>query len=113
LELGETFYFHGAVRLLVLGGAVSLMGAHLHSSPSIHNVFAPRSHPIPSITSLQAIGSHLALGLPSRAAAIHPSATFVAIIPDISGIESLERTSSIFTGLFDLSTSLGIRHFQV
>ncbi|THV08416.1 hypothetical protein K435DRAFT_787888 [Dendrothele bispora CBS 962.96] len=47
LQEGESLTFVGTYRLTVLAGCLSLCGLTLHASPQPHDVFAPRSSPLP------------------------------------------------------------------
>lgn len=46
----DTFGFIGLAKLSVLAGSISLFGTTLHPSKLCHDVFAPRTSPIPIIT---------------------------------------------------------------
>jgi len=47
LQEGETVSFVGTYRLTVIVGSLSICGAILSPSPRTHDVFAPRSSPLP------------------------------------------------------------------
>ncbi|KAF5363920.1 hypothetical protein D9756_001050 [Leucocoprinus leucothites] len=49
LEEGDRMYLLGTCRLMVLRGSIAVNGTVLHPSSTRHNIFAPRSSPLPII----------------------------------------------------------------
>ncbi|KAF8313401.1 hypothetical protein DL93DRAFT_2058983 [Clavulina sp. PMI_390] len=98
---GSYLRFHGHIKLMVISGTVELLGVRIHASPHTHNIFAPCSHPTPSITALNEGNVSEARLLPLRIRdLLPPSATVLGLFPSMTGVESLEQVSPLFRGLF-------------
>lgn len=109
----QGFHFNGHVKAVILGGTISIMGVELVPSSAAHTLFAPRSHPAPSFTCITSAESYHSLS-PRLTALMRGRGAF-ALFPSCSGVESLERISPRYRGLFggNEQYSLGIPGFQV
>jgi len=101
------------VKAVILGGTISIMGVELIPSSTAHTVFAPRSHPVPSFMCIASAESNHSLR--PRLMASMRGRGALALFPSCSGVESLERISPRYRGLFgdQERCSLGIPGLQV
>lgn len=103
LSLGETLTLLGTCSLIVLHGSISLYGATLHASSTVHRVFAPRSSPLPVIESLSQTRHprDISLALPSRIRAAATAGRAAVLLQDIqTGVEGLGLVCRTFDGVF-------------
>jgi hypothetical protein len=113
LRKDEGFHFNGHVKAVILGGTISIMGVELTPSSTTHKIFAPRSHPTPSFTCIAPAESYHSLS--PRLKALVGGCGALALFPSCSGVESLERISPQYRGLFGDQEhyNLGIPGLQV
>lgn len=112
LRKNEEFHFNGHVKAVILGGTISIMGVELTPSSITHTIFAPRSHPTPSFTCIAPSESYHSLS--ARLKALVGDCAALALFPSCSGVESLERISPQYKGLFaDREYDLGMPGLQV
>lgn len=95
----------GTYRLLLLRGAVSLLGVTLHPSRTAHAVFAPRCAPVPVLEAVDAgePGSEQALDFSARVRdALGPKDTVIVLQEMATGVEGLGRIVRTFESAFRL-----------
>lgn len=113
----------GSYKLYVLRGSVTLSGVTLHSSPHAHDVYAPRSSPIPVLESLSPLDRppEIPLVLPSHIRTIVEQAETALIVQELqTGISGLGKIHCSFEKNFeplkwqdlDTTSQLGIRGVQ-
>jgi polynucleotide 5'-hydroxyl-kinase GRC3/NOL9 len=107
LTPGETLSLLGAYALTVMYGSVYLAGVTLHSSQTIHHVFAPRCSPVPALQCFQSNGKTRdpkPVSLPGR---VHPflnaDCAVVVLRKLCTGVEGLGRVCRTFEGVFEPS----------
>ncbi|KAI0269364.1 hypothetical protein BC834DRAFT_866034 [Gloeopeniophorella convolvens] len=100
-----TVSFVGTYKLRVLHGSVSILGATLRPSDSLHHVFAPRSSPIPVIQALASRGeSSRSAGsdVPPRIQNNLNESDVVIVLQELrTGVEGLGRIVRTFEGVFE------------
>lgn len=110
--------FSGSIDIMILSGCVIIMGVKLYASPICHTVYAPRSHPIPSVSSYSCPSANHRSppSLPPRFQYLGPSdGALLALFKNTSGIEALQSLSPRYRGLFpsDNQSSWSIGGFRV
>ncbi|KAJ3925368.1 MAG: hypothetical protein NXY57DRAFT_928602 [Lentinula lateritia] len=105
----ENLTLLGMYRLTVIRGSIEICGAILRSRvhPETHNVFAPRSSPVPSIRVVSATPSsplHALLppGIQHEIAALVGDPVLVLLQELRSGVEALGKVCKTFDGVFEV-----------
>ncbi|KAF9442907.1 hypothetical protein P691DRAFT_738484 [Macrolepiota fuliginosa MF-IS2] len=105
LEPGQKLCILGTCRLTLLKGAFAINGTMLRPSTKSHNVFAPRSSPLPILEGRA--GSKVAIDaslLPHVIQAhVQPQSALVLLQELRSNVEGLGRVCRIFDGVYELS----------
>ncbi|KAE9411212.1 hypothetical protein BT96DRAFT_982985 [Gymnopus androsaceus JB14] len=97
LKPSETLTLLGTYRLTVIHGFVEVGGAILHQGS--HNVFAPRSSPLPCIQALSP--SPVSSPLPHRVETAITKGDIVIILQELrTGVEGLGKVCRTFEGVF-------------
>ena len=100
----DTLSFIGTLRIRVLHGSVSMLGATLRASAVSRPVFAPRSSPVPTLVAVEArdgSSAESSLALPSRIGTAAKDASAVVMLQEMfSGVEGLGRVVRPFEGVF-------------
>lgn len=100
----DTLALLGTYRLIVLQGAVSLMGSVLAASPTSHRVFAPRSSPIPVLQSTVYRGDGRPLPIPERVRSAVGHGMAVILLQELqTDVERLGLVCRTFEGVFSPS----------
>ncbi|KAJ3815166.1 hypothetical protein F5876DRAFT_31318 [Lentinula aff. lateritia] len=99
----------GTYRLTVIRGSIEIGGAILRSRvhPETHNVFAPRSSPVPSIHVVSSTPSSpspalLPLGIQHEIAALVGDPVLILLQELRSGVEALGKVCRTFDGVFEV-----------
>jgi polynucleotide 5'-hydroxyl-kinase GRC3/NOL9 len=103
LSPSATVSFVGTYRLRVLRGSISLLGTIVQPSQLLHNVFAPRSSPVPVIQALVACGesSNSLPDIPARILGVIDDGDVVILLQELqTGIEGLGNVVRTFEGAF-------------
>lgn len=103
LSPSTTVSFVGAYRLRILRGSISLLGTIIPPSRALHNVFAPRSSPIPVIEALTEHGesSKSLYDIPARITSVIGRGDVIIVLQELrTGIEGLGRVIRTFEGVF-------------
>jgi polynucleotide 5'-hydroxyl-kinase GRC3/NOL9 len=101
LNPSETLSFIGTTQLVLLHGKLKLFGVTISASPLAHPIFAPRSHPIPS---LEAFSQTVALrpNIPGRIrSACRDSEIIIALGGLRTGVHGLGNACRVFQRVFD------------
>jgi polynucleotide 5'-hydroxyl-kinase GRC3/NOL9 len=104
LSPSATVSFVGTYQLRVLRGSISLLGTTVQSSQVLHNVFAPRSSPVPVIQALVACGesSNSLPNIPARILGAIDDGDVVILLQELqTGIEGLGNVVRTFEGDFE------------
>lgn len=101
----ETLCFLGTCTFIVLHNSISISGVSLQSSSSVHDVFAPRSAPLPIFEGASGGGSILkSLILPQRLQHLSESQSSVVLLQGLrTGAEGLGQICRTFEGIFNPS----------
>lgn len=104
LNPGDTLSFIGAYRFSILQGSVTVLGTTFRPSLQTHNVFAPRSSPIPMIRAASSSTSTPTnFPLPPRLKlSVQPDATILVLHELRSNVRGLERICGVFEDVFRL-----------
>ncbi|KDQ14247.1 hypothetical protein BOTBODRAFT_132759 [Botryobasidium botryosum FD-172 SS1] len=101
LEPSESLAFIGTARLTLLRGFISLLGVPLHPSLDPHPVYAPRSHPVPILTSLPNSPRGDTELPPRLQAYCGPESSVVLIQEMLTGVEGIGTICKSFERVFD------------
>ncbi|KAK7693914.1 hypothetical protein QCA50_003488 [Cerrena zonata] len=104
LKPQERLALLGTYKLFVLRGSVTLAGVLLHSSPHGHDVFAPRSSPIPVLEPLSPVDrpSEILLELPPRIRTVVEQAETALILQELhTGVSGLGKVHGLFEKNFE------------
>ncbi|KAF7294501.1 Fungal-trans domain-containing protein [Mycena kentingensis (nom. inval.)] len=100
VPLGMTLALVGVFSVTVLRGTASLYGARVPASRTAHEVFAPRSAPIPIITALDAFPTNQD-DVPTRLKPAFTGSKTVLVLKALhTGVEGLGRVCRVFEGVF-------------
>ncbi|KAJ3889571.1 hypothetical protein GG344DRAFT_67021 [Lentinula edodes] len=109
LGRSENLTLLGTYRLTVIRGSIEIGGAILRSRvhPETHNVFAPRSSPVPSIRVVSSAPSSplpalLPLRIQHEIAALIGDPVLVLLQELRSGVEALGKVCKTFDGVFEV-----------
>jgi polynucleotide 5'-hydroxyl-kinase GRC3/NOL9 len=109
LSPGHSLTFVGATCIILLQGAITVLGTPLRPSLRSHRVFSPRSSPLASIEALEASSTGgeanclKGKSLPQQILnAVNASDSIVIICPLVSGVEGLGNVCRTFEGVFDV-----------
>lgn len=102
LGIGETVCLLGTYTFLVLQGSIALSGVTIHASRRPHNVFAPRSSPLPMLECIAKDNTVLDLSKVSqRLHHVLQSAVALVLLQELNtGVEGLGRVCRNFEGVF-------------
>lgn len=106
LMIGQTLVFRGQYQITVLKGAISLLGAVLHSSPARYTVYAPQSHALPLIECINVQDSSLLeqTSSPEEIEFMYSKFQAVVQIESIrSGFEQLSTLVPLYKSLWTVS----------
>ncbi|QRV87488.1 mRNA cleavage and polyadenylation factor CLP1 [Ceratobasidium sp. AG-Ba] len=112
IQPGESFVFVGTMQFALLQGTIELMGSVLSPSKNLHKVFAPRSHPIPTIyvpltqnvaslpssSPTDELTEHLPQHIRSLTSPIH---SVILVQEAASGVEGLGQVVGLFRNVFE------------
>jgi polynucleotide 5'-hydroxyl-kinase GRC3/NOL9 len=109
LQAGETLSFLGTVGLTLLQGEITLFGTTLYPSSTQHPIFAPRSHPIATVTASNNSSEHPLLSeatwLPKN---LRDNVTLdhaILLLQDLDcGIEGMGRVCKTFANVFEIDS---------
>ncbi|KAJ3734204.1 hypothetical protein DFJ43DRAFT_1064020 [Lentinula guzmanii] len=99
----ETLTLLGTYRLSVIRGSIQIGGAILHSKikPESHNVFAPRSSPLPCIRALNSSSSSSSASLPVEIQNVIGNS--ILLLQELhTGVEGLGKVCRTFDTVFSL-----------
>ena len=97
----ESLCFIGTTQLQVVRGSINLLGVTLSTSPTVHPVFAPRSHPLPVITAVSHPGNPIGTDLPNEIIKhCGPSDSVILLRVHRTGVEGLGEVCRIFENIF-------------
>ncbi|KAF9037010.1 hypothetical protein BDZ89DRAFT_1011226 [Hymenopellis radicata] len=99
LQPGDTLSFVGAYKFSVVQGSIMVLGTTFHPAVTTHNVFAPRSSPIPVIKAAASTSTPLSLPVRLKAHA-QPSETVIVLHELRTNVQGLERICATFEGVF-------------
>ena len=124
LQGGDSLLFVGTMQLVLLQGSIELLGVPLTPSKTLHQIFAPRSHPLPIIsvshpqkgeqTDFSSTNSSPSHDLPDHIRRyISPAHTVVLLQESPTGAEGLGHVMRPFKNVFepderDANSSVGV-----
>ncbi|KIY65721.1 hypothetical protein CYLTODRAFT_399978 [Cylindrobasidium torrendii FP15055 ss-10] len=98
LNPGEEVSFIGAFKLRVLSGSITIFGTTLSASTTMHNIYAPKSSPIPVVRVASSAPS--STPFPHSISRLDASRTTIVVQELRTGIQGLGRICGVFEGAF-------------
>ncbi|KAF8919529.1 hypothetical protein CPB85DRAFT_1212482 [Mucidula mucida] len=99
LQPGDTLSFIGVYRFSVIQGSITVLGTTFHPAITTHNVFAPRSSPVPVIRAATSTSTPLSIPVHLKARA-QPNETVIVLHELRTNVHGLERICGNFEGVF-------------